>query len=160
VSLPGFIGRLYPVVVDEIGHALAGQRIRRSLDLEVDMRLARISGVSNLRQGLTAPDVVSDLYEEAAWLQVTVGGELMSAQLKHDVVTEHRVRRHFNCGSKFPVVSRHIVGKTIPQGHYRAICDSQHGLSVSVVRAFIACVSRERLAVLTLLPIDCEAARN
>jgi hypothetical protein len=57
-------------VIDEIGHALTGQRIRRSLDLEVDMRFARISGVSNLRQNLTAPHVVPHLYAHAAWLQV------------------------------------------------------------------------------------------
>jgi len=45
-------------LIDEIGHTLTGQRIRRSLDLEMDMRFARISGVSNLRQNLTAPHVL------------------------------------------------------------------------------------------------------
>ena len=86
-SLPDSIRRFNTVVIDEIGHALTGQRIRRSLDLEVNMRLARISGVSNLRHDLTAPHVVPRLYAHAAWLQVQVGSELLSAQIKHDIVT-------------------------------------------------------------------------
>jgi hypothetical protein len=63
-GLPDIIRRLNTVVIDEIGHALPCQRIRRSLDLEVDMRFARISGVSNLGQNLTAPHMVSHFYAE------------------------------------------------------------------------------------------------
>src|ERR1700728_4145948 len=158
--LPDIIPRLNTVVIDEIGHALTGQRVRRSLDLEVDMRLARISGVSNLCQNLTASHAVSRLYAQAAGLQVTVGRELLSAQIKHYVVTKHRIGRHFHGRGEFSVVPRHVVRKTIPHGYYGAICDSEQRLTISVVRALVARVSRKRLTVLTLLPIDRVTARD
>src|SRR5882724_389977 len=66
--LPEIIRRLNTVVIDEIGHTFTGHRSRRSLDLKVDMRFARISGDSNLRQNLTAPHVVPHLYTHASWL--------------------------------------------------------------------------------------------
>src|ERR1700674_2376197 len=146
-GLPDITRRLNTVVIDEIGHTLTGQQIRRSLDLEVDMRFAGISGDSNLRQNLAAPHMVPNLYARAAWLQVQVGSELLSAQIKHNMVTEYGVGCHVYSGSEFPIVSWHIVRKTIPHRHHGAICDSQYGFSIGVVRAFIACVSRERLPV-------------
>jgi hypothetical protein len=71
-----------------------------------------------------------------------------------------RIGRHFHGGGEFSVVPRHVVRKTIPHGHYGAICDSEQRLAISVVRALVARVSRKRLTVLTLLPIDRVTARD
>lgn len=120
-SLPDIIRRLNTVVIDEIGHTLTGQRIGRRLDLEMDMRFARISGVAYLGQNLTAAHVVPHLYAQTAWLQVQVGSELTSAQIKDDIVTEHGVGRHFYGGCEFSVVPRHIVRKSVPYLHHSGV---------------------------------------
>jgi hypothetical protein len=87
--------------------------------------------------------MVSDLYAQAAWLQVQVVGELLPAQVKHDSVTGNRVGCYRDSGAKSLVVARHIVRKTVPRGNYRAVCDCQYRLAIGMVRALVACISRE-----------------
>lgn len=63
-SLPGIIRRLNAVVIDQIGHAITGQSTSRSLDLEVNMLLVRISGVSNLTIGASARVKQSEMLDD------------------------------------------------------------------------------------------------
>src|ERR1700722_16278084 len=104
--------------------------------------------------------MVPDLYAQAAWLQVTVLGEVLPAQVKHNGITGNRVGCYRDSGAESLVVARHIVRKTVPRGDYRAICHCQHGLAIGVVRALVACISRESCALFDLLPIDCVPPRN
>ena len=81
---------LAAVPVNEIGHALASQQLRRSRDFEMQMRLASVSGITNPRQYLSAPHAVSRFHAQAAWLQVHVVCELPAAQVERDVSLDAR----------------------------------------------------------------------
>src|ERR1700716_724701 len=126
----------------------------------MEMRFARVTGVSDVCQKLTAPHTVSNFYTQAARLKVTVLGELLPAQVKHDGVAGDRVGRYRYSGVESLVMAGNIVRETVPCGRFRAICHCQHGLTIRVVRALVARVSSECCAVIDLLPIDCVPPRN
>ena len=60
------------VLIDDIGHALSGQRLRRSGDFEMQMRLAGVPGSANGGQQLPSPNAVPCLHPQASRLQMEV----------------------------------------------------------------------------------------
>src|SRR5258707_1675818 len=75
---------LAAVPVDEIGHALASQQLRRSGDFEMQMRLAGIAGSADARHHLAAPHAVPCLHQPTPRLQMHVICKLTAPQVERD----------------------------------------------------------------------------
>src|SRR5260370_21100542 len=81
------IRALTAVPVDEIGHALASQQLRRSSDFEMQMRLAGIAGSADARHHLAAPHAVPGLHTQTSRLQMHVIRKLTAAHIQRDLVS-------------------------------------------------------------------------
>src|SRR5260370_33407671 len=88
------IRALTAVPVDEIGHALASQQLRRSGDFEMQMRLAGIAGSTDARHDLATPHAVPRLDAQASRVQMHVISELTATHVERDCVSPKCVERH------------------------------------------------------------------
>src|SRR5260370_9746961 len=87
--------RALPAVpVDEIGHALASQQLRRSGDLEMQMRLAGIAGSADARHHLAAPHAVPSLHTQTSRLQMHVICKPTVTHVERACVPRNRFQRN------------------------------------------------------------------
>lgn len=64
-NVPGLIRCRNPELIDEVWHTFSGQWIRGRRNLEVQVRCARITGITDPGEYLAAPYAFSGLYQEA-----------------------------------------------------------------------------------------------
>lgn len=129
VRPPPSVPCLDSVLIDNIRQPFARQCFRRIGDLEVQMRLARISRSPDQRDDLSAPHTLTDLDAHTARLQVTVIGELTGSEIQCDRIAGNGVQRDRQGKMKILVVPRHIVRKPVSCRHDGGIRHRDHGLT-------------------------------
>ena len=149
-SLAGYVN---VILVNHVWEALCAKHAWRSSYLEVQVRLASISRITNLTDLLAARYAVSGFDPQAARQEVRITCELAVANVDDDAVPGDGFHGYRQGGIKRCGCARDIVWEIIDGHDHRPIGNRYDILAMGEIRANVARVAGERQEVFCLFPI-------
>ena len=142
----------HAVVVDEIGTPSPGRKTRALsfLDMQMRSRARRNCRPRQERPRFTRSPTLTP----TSWLQMAVVDKLPAANVQRDGVAGNGLHCDGYGRMERVIVSRHIIGETVPCRDHSSICNREDGFPIRKIRVLVACIAGECRATFDLLPID------
>ena len=100
-----------------VGHPDAILFRVRIRQLKVKVRASGIPRIADQRQHLSANNMIANVRSNAVWLEMSIEGELMSADVQDDIVATHVRKRHLRIRLR-PVFRQAVKHTVLPAYSY------------------------------------------